>query len=72
MQPNLDKSGPYFRGRYGEKHFFADIARRIHEEHPELLGEHISIQLEALGLHETMRKGTTPFALPFSFAEAVE
>ena len=61
---------PYFRGPYGEKYFFDNIARHIHEKAPNVLGEHISVQLEAIGLLEAMEKGATPCSLPFTFAEA--
>ena len=69
MQTEHTDSDAYFRGPNDEKYFFTELCRRIHEECPEVLGQHISVQLEALGLLEKMQLGGTPFALPFTFAD---
>ncbi len=58
----------YWRGEDGTVYTFADMELMVREQAPETLGEHISVQLEALGLYEQMRLGTTPCALPFTFA----
>jgi hypothetical protein len=58
---------PFIRCPDGSKLFYADIATRIRNENPGMIGAHISDQLEALGLLDAMRKGSTPFPLPYSF-----
>jgi hypothetical protein len=63
-------SDDYFRGVSGTRYTYADIAARIRSEALHTLGKHISVQLEAIGLLEEMRNGTTPCGLPFTFAEA--
>jgi hypothetical protein len=63
---------PYFRGPSGTRYRYAEIADRIRREAPHTLGKHISVQLEAIGLLDEMTNGTTPCALPFTFAEAPE
>ena len=62
---------PFFKGSHGERYYFDNLRRAIHERHPEVLGEHITIQLEALGLLEAAEQGGTPCQLPFTFAERV-
>jgi hypothetical protein len=61
---------PYFRGASGTRYTYAAIADRIRGEAPQTLGKHISVQLAAIGLLEEMQNGTTPYGLPFTFAEA--
>jgi hypothetical protein len=63
-------SDQYFRGPTGTRYTYAEIADRIRNEAPHMLGKHISVQLEAIGLLEEMQNGTTPCSLPFTFAEA--
>jgi hypothetical protein len=65
-------SDDYFRGPSGTRYTYAEIADRIRREAPHALGKHISVQLEAIGLLDEMTNGTTPCALPFTFAEAAE
>jgi hypothetical protein len=62
--------GPYFTGKSGTQYYYADIAARLHKEAPHTLGKHVSVQLEAIGLLEEMKNGTTPCGLPYTFAEA--
>lgn len=59
----------YFITASGKRHTYAEIADRIRSEAPHTLGQHISVQLEAIGLLDEMRSGRTPFGLPFTFAE---
>lgn len=61
---------PYFRGASGRRHTYAEIADRLRREAAHTLGEHISVQLAALGLLGEMEGGTTPCGLPFTFADA--
>jgi hypothetical protein len=63
---------PYFRGPTGTRYDFSYIANRIRREAPHTLGKHISVQLEAIGLHDEMMNGTTPCSLPWTFAEVAE
>jgi len=63
-------SDAYFTGASGTRYAYADLASRIRQEAPHTLGKHIFAQLEAIGLLEEMQRGTTPCALPFTFAEA--
>jgi len=70
MQTIQPDAGAYFMGPHGEKYFFADLCKRIHKHHPEVLGEHVSVQLEALGLLKAAQQGETPCSLPFTFADA--
>jgi hypothetical protein len=65
-------SNGYFRGPSGPRYSYAKIADRIRKEAPHTLGEHIHVQLEAIGLLEEMMKGTTPCGLPYSFASDPE
>jgi hypothetical protein len=67
--PSLARAAPYFRGASGTRHLYSDIAARIRREAPHTLGQHIFVQLEAIGLLEEMRRGVTPCGLPFTFAE---
>jgi hypothetical protein len=60
----------YFFGASGTRYTYSEIADRIRKEAPHTLGEHISVQLEAIGLLDEMKSGTTPCGLPYSFAEA--
>ncbi len=61
-------SNDYIRGPSGTRYSYAEIADRIRKEAPHTLGKHISVQLEAIGLLDETRNGTTPCGLPFSFA----
>src|SRR5262249_6455961 len=63
---------PYFRGPSGTRFTYAEIADRIRTEAPHTLGQHISVQLEAIGLYGELLNGTTPCGLPFTFADAAE
>ena len=65
-------SESYFRGGSGKRYTFAEIADRIRNEAPHVLGKHITEQLEAVGLLKEMQGGTTPHGLPYTFAEAAE
>jgi hypothetical protein len=60
----------YFLGATGTRYDYSDIADRIRKAAPLALGKHIFVQLEAIGLLDEMKNGTTPCALPFTFAEA--
>lgn len=62
------RSGYYYDGE-GEILYFADIAGRIYRDFPCLVGRHISVQLKALGLYESFKKGQTVCGLPFSFTD---
>jgi hypothetical protein len=61
-------AGGYFRGASGRRYTYADVAERIRKEAPQTLGQHIFVQLEAIGLLEEFQGGTTPCGLPSSFA----
>ena len=63
-------SDAYFRGASGTPYAYAEIAARIRKEAPHTLGKHIFEQLEAIGLLEELRNGSTPWSLPYTFAEA--
>jgi hypothetical protein len=63
-------SDGYFSGASGTRYGYSEIAARIRREAPLTLGKHIFVQLEAIGLLYEMKNGTTPCALPFTFAEA--
>lgn len=52
--------------------FYEDISRAIQTLHPELVGKHIFVQLEALGLYEDFMTGSTPCQLSYSFSGAEE
>jgi hypothetical protein len=62
----------YFTGPSGTRYAYADIADRIRKEAPHMLGKNIFEQLEAIGLLDEMRNGTTPCGLPYSFADEPE
>lgn len=62
-------TGPYFRGRSGERHYYTGLGEGIKYAHPELRGSRIFEQLEALGLMEEFMGGNTPFGLPYSFTD---
>jgi hypothetical protein len=68
----LADPAPYFRGPSGTRYAYSDIADRIRIEAPQTLGQHIFVQLEALGLLREFQDGTTPFGLPFTFADAAK
>jgi hypothetical protein len=59
----------YFTGKSGTKRYYADIANRIRSEAPHTLGKHIFEQLDAIGLLDEMKDGTTPYGLPYTFAD---
>lgn len=61
-----------FIGRSGREYTFAEIGRRIREEHPKLVGAPALLQLNYLALREEFDGGTTPVALPYSFSEEVD
>jgi hypothetical protein len=61
-------SNGYFTGASGTRYAYPDIADRIRREAPHTLGKHIFDQLEAIGLLNEMKDGTTPCGLPYSFA----
>jgi hypothetical protein len=67
--PTSAALAPYFRGASGIRYTYAEIADRIRKDAPETLGEHISVQLEAIGLLAEFRGGTTPCGLPYTFAD---
>jgi hypothetical protein len=62
-------SDDYFRGASGTRYTFAEIAERVRRDAPQTLGKHIFEQLEAIGLLDELRNGTTPCGLPFTFAD---
>jgi len=62
------QSNGYFIGASGTRHDYSDIAERIRKEAPHTLGQHIFVQLEAIGLLEEVENGTTPCGLPYTFA----
>lgn len=64
---NTEMDG-YFRTADGTRIQYSNIAQRIRDNHPETLGAHISVQLEALGLYDAMLAGSTPCSLPYTFA----
>ncbi|MFL5285236.1 MAG: hypothetical protein ACJ8AW_30735 [Rhodopila sp.] len=59
----------YFTAASGRRYTYAEIADRIRGEAPHTLGEHIFVQLEAIGLLEEFRNGSTPCGLAYTFAE---
>jgi DNA-directed RNA polymerase subunit RPC12/RpoP len=61
-------AGAYFIGASGVRYRYADIARLVREKAPHTLGQHIRVQLAAIGLLEEMEGGVTPCGLPYSFA----
>jgi hypothetical protein len=63
---------PYLCGLSGTRYTYAEIADRIRREAPQTLGQHIFAQLRAIGLYDEFMNGTTPYGLPFTFAEAAE
>ena len=60
---------PAFIGPSGTVYDAGALGCAIRERHPALIVEHIGVQLEALGLSDEIARGTTPYPLPFSFAE---
>jgi hypothetical protein len=65
-------SNGYFTGASGTRYAYADIADRIRKEAPHTLGQHISVQLAAIGLLDEMQNDTTPCGLSYSFADQPE
>jgi hypothetical protein len=59
----------YFLGASGTRYNYSDMANRIRDEAPQTLGQHVSVQLEAIGLLEEFQNGITPCGLPFTFAD---
>lgn len=59
----------YYIKADGTKRTFAEISQRIEHAFPDLVGKHIFVQLDALGLREEFRLGETPRGLPYSFSE---
>ena len=64
-----DKYSGFYRDNNGTMVLYSVIARRIYEEHPDLVGKHIFAQLEALGMYDSFVNGTTPCGLPYSFTD---
>jgi hypothetical protein len=62
-------SNGYFLGATGTRYEYSYIAERIRAEAPHTLGNHIFVQLRAIGLYEEFMNGTTPCGLPLTFAE---
>jgi hypothetical protein len=62
-------SNGYFLGATGARYDYSAIADRIRTDAPHTLGEHIFVQLRAIGLFEEFMNGTTPCGLPLTFAE---
>lgn len=60
---------PYIRSENGDKLYYSQIADRIRRDAPETLGEHIAVQLRAVRLDSVMHRGSTPFPLPYTFAD---
>ena len=58
----------YFKAD-GVKYYFTDIADRVRAERPDLVGEHIFEQLNALGLRPAFDRASTPHMLPWSFTD---
>lgn len=50
-------------------HFYTGIAETIRYLAPEVRGQHIMQQLDALDLTEEFMGGRTPFGLPYSFSD---
>jgi hypothetical protein len=67
---NARSAGGYFIGTSGTHYRYGDIARLVCEKAPHTLGQHIRVQLAAIGLLEEMEGGVTPCGLPFTFAPA--
>lgn len=59
----------YYIKADGTHRTFAEISQRIKYSFPDLVGKHIFVQLDALGLREEFRLSETPHALPYSFSE---
>ena len=66
-------SEPYFvvYGEGGRRVYytFREIGDRVRQEAPETMGEHIFVQIDALGLNDEFNKADTPYSLPYTFAE---
>jgi len=52
-----------------KKHQYADLAKKIRQHHPSLIGEHVEVQLDALGLTKVFETGATVGMLPYSFTD---
>ena len=63
-----DDDKDFFRGPDGTKYYFDDISNTIASKHPDLVGKHIFLQLDAAGLRPVFERGTTPYVLPYSFS----
>ena len=60
----------FFNGKSGMKYTYMHVGVRIAEEFPDLVGSHIFVQLDALGLRSEFEGGSTPHQLPYSFSDA--
>tara|TARA_R100000008_G_scaffold33659_1_gene19039 strand:+ start:2083 stop:2328 length:246 start_codon:yes stop_codon:yes gene_type:complete len=72
--PTFDfPSEPYFviYDENGRRVYFTfrEIGDRVRKEAPETLGEHIFVQIDALGLNKEFERAGTPHSLPYTFAE---
>ena len=65
-------NGPYFVGHSGGRHYYTALAALVRALHPQLVGQHIFQQLDALGLREEFDTGWTPYGLPRSFSDYEE
>lgn len=59
----------FYRTKTGDKRSYREIAIAIRIAHPHLIGAHISVQAEALGLLDELEAGETPYMLPYSFSD---
>jgi hypothetical protein len=66
-------SEPYFvtRDEQGNSVYytFREIGDLVRSKVPETMGEHIFVQIDALGLRKTFDNADTPYSLPYTFAE---
>lgn len=67
MAVDLTKKRGYYVDASGKHISYEYTAQRIKSEFPQLIGEHIFAQLDALGLSEAFNGGQTPCSLPYSF-----
>jgi hypothetical protein len=69
---HAQSAGDYFIGTSGTRYRYGDIARLVREKAPHTLGQHIRVQLAAIGLLEELEGGVTPCGLPFTFASEAQ
>lgn len=48
---------------------YKDVAAAIRTLHPNLIGAHIFLQLDALNLRDGFNNGESPCGLPYSFSD---